>query len=115
MFYLRFSRHLYRRYRAAWLEMPKKLHYRDTDQVPTMPHMASFPQLLLFLDYLQGEYLIYKELTGIVENTRPQLLWHCSRTLNIVISLFTSPKMRMETSLLDRIRVVSFSVCHLDQ
>ena len=88
--------------------MPKKLHYRDPDQVQPMPYMTSFPQLLLSLDYLQGEYIIYRELTGIVESTRPQLLWHCRRTLNIVISLFASPKMRTETSLLDRIRVVSF-------
>ncbi|KAB8276073.1 hypothetical protein BDV30DRAFT_235914 [Aspergillus minisclerotigenes] len=96
---------LSRRYRAAWLEMPNKLHYRDTDQVEAMPYMTSFPQLLLFLDYLQGEYLIYKELGGTIESTRPQLLWHCKRTLNIVISLFGSPKMRAQTSPLERIRV----------
>lgn len=108
MFYLWFSRDLSRRYRAAWLEMPNKLHYRDTDQVEAMPYMTSFSQLLLFLDYLQGEYLIYKELGGTIESTRPQLLWHCKRTLNIVISLFASPKMRAQTSPLERIRVVSF-------
>ncbi|RAQ69391.1 hypothetical protein COH20_006391 [Aspergillus flavus] len=96
---------LSRRYRAAWLEMPNKLHYRDTDQVEAMPYMTSFSQLLLFLDYLQGEYLIYKELGGTIESTRPQLLWHCKRTLNIVISLFASPKMRAQTSPLERIRV----------
>ncbi|KAB8202708.1 hypothetical protein BDV34DRAFT_146563 [Aspergillus parasiticus] len=96
---------LSRSYRAAWLEMPNKLHYRDTDQVEAMPYMTSFPQLLLFLDYLQGEYLIYKELGGTIKSTRPQLLWHCRRTLNIVISLFASPKMRAQTSPLERIRV----------
>ena len=87
--------------------MPINLHHKDTDQVEAMPYMTSFPQLLLFLDFLQGEYLIYKELNNIIESMRPQLLWHCKRTLNIVISLFASPKMRAQTSPLERIRVVS--------
>ncbi|KNG87347.1 hypothetical protein ANOM_003949 [Aspergillus nomiae NRRL 13137] len=99
------------RYRATWLEMPINLHHKDTDQVEAMPYMTSFPQLLLFLDFLQGEYLIYKELSNIIESMRPQLLWHCKRTLNIVISLFAFPKMRAQTSPLERIRVTSLFIC----
>ncbi|KAE8380894.1 hypothetical protein BDV26DRAFT_289981 [Aspergillus bertholletiae] len=97
-------KHLYQRYRTAWLEMPKRLHYRDNDQVQAIPYMTSFPQLLIFLDYLQGEYLIYKEFSGIIESMRPQILWQCKRILSIVIGLFVSPKMRTETSPLERIR-----------